>query len=166
MLWFSQMRKNEDWPQWLRNFMLTLLLSSVQACASGTQPASIPVSANVGGWWSGTSIASCMAFQTPAGRCNAQQKITFDLIQKESGFAGSYSCAYGNMVCRNGNNKGRIESVTTLGTDFTLLRVQLPDGTSCTFKGVFQESQVSGGYTCYGGAAIIEQGSWRASRDY
>jgi len=151
--------------KWLRALMLTLLPLSVQACASATQPASIPVSANVGGRWSGTSVASCMTFQTPAGRCNAQQKITFDLIQRESGFTGAYTCAYGNMVCRNGNNKGRIESVTTSGTDTTLLRVQLPDGTSCMFKGVFQESQVNGGYTCYGGASIIEQGSWRASRD-
>jgi len=156
------MKIDRKWP---RHLILTLLLLSVHACASATQPASIPVSADVGGRWLGTSTASCMAFQTAPGRCNAQQKITFDLFQRDSGFTGAYSCAYGNMVCRNGNNKGRIESVTTSGTDTTLLRVQLPDGTSCIFKGIFQESEVNGGYTCYGGASIIEQGSWRASRD-
>ncbi len=70
------------------------------------------------------------------------------------------------MVCRNANDSGKIESVTAAGGDLTLIRVQLSDGTSCLYRGVFESTQVKGLYSCYGGAAIIEQGSWRAARDF
>jgi hypothetical protein len=151
----------------LRNLIFTLVLICVQACASVTdqsQTASVP--ADIGGQWSGTSVASCIPFQTPAGRCNAQQKVTFTITKSESGWSGSYSCAYGNMVCRNGNDSGQVASVTASGSDSTLIRVQLSDGTSCLFKGIFEKAEVKGVYSCYGGAAVIEQGSWRASRDF
>ncbi len=139
----------------------------LQACGTAMQPETAgSVSVDVEGQWSGTSVASCIAFQTPSGRCNAQQKVTFDFVRIGSAIKGSYSCAYGNMVCRNGNDSGRIDEVNASETDFTLIRVQLPDGTSCFYKGVFDKSQVKGLYSCYGGAAIIEQGSWRASRDF
>ena len=151
----------------LRNLILTLVLISIQACTSVNDQAQTPrVTADIGGQWSGISVASCIPFQTPSGRCNAQQKVTFSFVQNESGWSGSYSCAYGNMVCRNGNDLGQVASVTSSGSDFTLIRVQLSDGTSCLFKGIFQKTKVNGVYSCYGGAAVIEQGSWRASRDF
>jgi hypothetical protein len=154
-------------PKGLRNLILTLVLISIQACTSvSDQSQTAPVTAEIGGQWSGISVASCIPFQTPSGRCNAQQKVTFSFVKNESGWSGSYSCAYGNMVCRNGNDLGQVASVTTSGTDFTLIRVQLSDGTSCLYKGIFQKTKVNGVYSCYGGAAVIEQGSWRASRDF
>ncbi len=154
-------------PNRLRNLLLTLVLICAQACASVTdqsQTASVP--ADIGGQWSGISVASCIPFQTPSGRCNAQQKVTFAFTKGESTWSGSYSCAYGNMVCRNGNESGQVASVTASGSDFTLIRVQLSDGTSCLFKGIFEKAEVKGVYSCYGGAAVIEQGSWRATRDF
>lgn len=137
---------------------------AVYACAT-TQINTEPVFPNIEGQWSGTSVASCMAFRTPSGRCNAQQKITFNVVKTASVLKGQYSCAYGNMACRNGNDSGRIDAVTT-ENDFTLIRVQLSDGTSCLYRGVFEKAHVRGVYTCYGGAGVIEQGSWRAARDY
>src|ERR1700730_4587484 len=98
----------------LSNLIFTLVLMCVQACASVTdqsQTASVP--ADIGGQWSGTSVASCIPFQTASG------------------------------------------------SDSTLIRVQLSDGTSCLFKGIFEKAEVKGVYSCYGGAAVIEQGSWR-----
>lgn len=152
-------------PNRWRNLIFASVLICVQACVSATdQSQTAPVSADIGGQWSGVSVASCIPFQTPSGRCNAQQKVTFDLTKNDSGWSGSYSCAYGNMVCRNGNDLGQIASVTSSGGDFTLIRVQLSDGTSCLFRGIFEKAKVNGVYSCYGGAAVIEQGSWRASR--
>jgi hypothetical protein len=154
-------------PKRLRNFILTLVLIGVQACSSATdQSQTAPVPADIGGQWSGISVASCIPFQTPSGRCNAQQKVIFAFIKNESGWSGSYSCAYGNMVCRNGNESGKVVLVSAAGSDFTLIRVQLSDGTSCLFKGNFEKTKVNGVYSCYGGAAVIERGSWRASRDF
>ena len=154
-------------PKRLRNLLLTLVLISAQACGSITDQAqTAPVPADIGGQWSGISVASCIPFQTPSGRCNAQQKVTFTFTKNESGLSGSYACAYGNMVCRNGNDSGQVASVTASGSDYTLIRVQLSDGTSCLFKGIFEKAEVKGVYSCYGGAAVIEQGSWRASRDF
>jgi|SRR5208282_481270 len=154
-------------PKRLRNLIFTFVLISVQACAPvGHQSQTVPVAADIGGQWSGISVASCIPFQTPSGRCNAQQKMTFAFVKNESQWSGSYSCAYGNMICRNGNESGQVASVTASGRDFTLIRVQLSDGTSCLFKGIFERAKVNGVYSCYGGAAVIEQGSWRASRDF
>ena len=147
--------------------VLALIFCQVQACSSSQSfSQSAPVPAGVEGLWSGTSLASCERLTTEFGRCNAQQKITFNIVRSNSKQGGTYSCEYGNMVCRNGNDLGKIVGLTMTGSDLTRLRVELPDGSSCLFSGIFQKVEVRGIYQCYGGASIIEQGSWRASRQF
>ena len=155
------------WSASLLSVALALICRQFQACTplqSSPQSALFP--AGIEGLWSGTSVASCERFMTEFGRCNAQQKITFNIVRNDSKYVGTYSCAYGSMVCRNGNDLGKIVGVTLTGSDLTRLRVELPDGSSCLFSGIFQKEEVGGTYQCYGGAAIIEQGSWRASRQF
>ncbi|MGH7917353.1 MAG: hypothetical protein ACREQE_07780, partial [Candidatus Binataceae bacterium] len=52
------------------------------------------------GVWRGTSLAGCGNLFTPPNRCNAEQKISFTLVQKGPQLRGYYTCAYGNMNCR------------------------------------------------------------------
>jgi hypothetical protein len=157
----------ERWSGILLLVALALICCQFQACTrlqSSPQSALFP--AGIEGLWSGTSVASCEKLMTEFGRCNAQQKITFNIVRNDSKYVGTYSCAYGNMVCRNGNDLGKIVGVTMTGSDLTRLRVELPDGSSCLFSGTFQKEKVIGTYQCYGGASIIEQGSWQASRQF
>jgi hypothetical protein len=128
-----------------------------------TQSQTMNINTSILGIWSGTSTASCTFPYTRPGRCNAQQKITLLIIKKTNGYGGQYSCAYGNMVCRNANESGQIVAVTSPGGSLEQIRVELPDGTSCLYTGGFQTHQVKGTYACYGGASIIEQGYWQAS---
>ena len=66
-----------------------LVLISVQACASATdQSQTVPVTEDIGGQWSGISVASCIPFQTPSGRCNAQQKVTFSFVKNRIRLVG------------------------------------------------------------------------------
>jgi hypothetical protein len=86
-------------------------------------------------------------------------------FQKDSKITGYYRCATGNMICRNNNDTGKISSGSVIGQNLRL-RVSMPDGSSCLFNGVVAEAGVMGGYHCYQGAGLVDQGTWRASRSY
>src|ERR1700682_4147542 len=97
------------WSVSLQAVALVLFCCNFSACTtlqSSTQSAQVPT--QIAGLWSGTSIASCERLTTESGRCNAQQNITLNIVRIDSGLAGTYTCAYANMDCRNGNDLGKI----------------------------------------------------------
>jgi hypothetical protein len=122
--------------------------------------------AGVAGVWQGTSLASCAAFSHLPTRCNAEQKVTITLLQgPDAKFTGRYTCAYGNMDCYDENTTGKVIDVTLAGARMSI-RVIMPDGTSCIYTGINMNQTINGGYTCYQGGGLIEQGSWQSHRSY
>jgi hypothetical protein len=116
------------------------------------------------GVWEGLSLASCGTFSAP-NRCNAQEKITLTLLQGEKGLTGYYQCAYATMDCLGQNQTGKIVDAKLDGGQLWT-RVQMPDGTSCLYTGRTAGNRINGGYSCYGGGALIESGSWQGERTY
>jgi hypothetical protein len=118
------------------------------------------------GVWQGTTLASCAAFAHLPSRCNAEQNVTITLLESPDGkFSGRYTCAYGNMDCYHENTTGKVIDVTFADARMSI-RVMMPDATSCLYTGINVNETVNGGYTCYQGGGLIEQGSWQASRSY
>ncbi len=121
---------------------------------------------NVSGVWQGTTLATCATFVHLPSRCNAEQKVTITLLEAPGGgFTGRYSCAYGNMDCYDANYTGKVIEAEVNGPRLSI-RVMMPDGTSCIYTGFNTDQMINGGYTCYQGGGLIEQGSWQAHRSY
>src|SRR5690242_12511828 len=120
----------------------------------------------ISGVWQGTTLATCAAFAHLPSRCNAEQKVTITLLQGQNAkFSGRYTCAYGNMDCYDANYTGKVIEAGVVGKRMNI-RVMIPDATSCIFTGMNVNQTVNGGYTCYQGGGLIEQGSWQARRSY
>jgi hypothetical protein len=118
----------------------------------------------VGVWRGATQVTNC--FDSQPGRCGAQQKVTMTLLmQRSSVMIGKYKCEYGNQTCLGANTTGEIFDVSLRGSRL-LVRVKMPDGTSCLFAGRLKDAVVIGGYWCYAGGSILEQGIWRAQHVY
>jgi hypothetical protein len=142
--------------------------SGQPAANASSAPATSGAQAESGfsGVWQGTTLASCAAFAYLPSRCNAQQKVTITLLQAPDGkLTGRYTCAYGNMDCYHANYTGKVIDVSNAGARMTI-RVLMPDATSCVFSGIDVNQSVNGGYDCYQGGGLIEQGSWQARRSY
>ncbi len=140
--------------------------SNTDASPATSAPASPSASktGSVVGVWEGETQADCNT--SAANRCNARQNIRITMIEGESGLTGYYRCAYGTMNCYNMNETGKIVRATLNGNQMTA-RVQMPDGTSCIYTGrTVAGHGVNGGYSCYGGGALIESGSWKGRRSY
>jgi hypothetical protein len=135
--------------------------------APGAEPASnANAESGIAGVWQGTTLASCAEFAHLPSRCNAEQKVTITLLQgPNSKYSGRYTCAYGNMDCYDANDTGKVVDVGTVGGRMTI-RVMMPDATSCIFTGMNMSQTINGGYSCYQGGGLIEEGSWRARRSY
>ncbi len=121
------------------------------------------------GLWQGElRVIPCFA-GTPReiGRCNAVNRISFDLRQRDSTLTGDYRCAIGTMVCRDANttDRGTVVSGTVSGRDLTM-RVMLPgDLSSCLYHGSqYTAGELRGGYRCYQGGGLAEVGVWQVSR--
>jgi hypothetical protein len=126
------------------------------------------------GLWEGTSTSACLPMQPDASRCNAVEKITFQLFQQGAKLTGHYTCATGNMVCRDSNTTGTIVNgkVRASAVDW---RVLLPDGSSCLFNGRPSPihspgnpaaRRLTGAYFCLQGGGYIEKGSYQVERGY
>ncbi len=118
------------------------------------------------GVWEGTTLASCAAFTYITSRCDAEQKVTITLLAGPHGkMTGRYMCAYGNMDCYDANYTGKVIDAGMEGARMSI-RVMMPDATSCIYTGINTNETINGGYTCYQGGGLIEEGSWRARRSY
>jgi len=127
------------------------------------EPAATPLP-NTVGVWEGTTVASC-GMSLP-NRCDAEELVTITLLQGEgSKLTGYYKCSYGNRDCYNMNETGKVMTASQNGSLLSIM-VTMPDASTCRFNGRIENGAVNGGYTCYNGAALLEQGSWRARRSY
>ncbi|HLK80846.1 MAG TPA: hypothetical protein VKT99_05025 [Xanthobacteraceae bacterium] len=119
----------------------------------------------VTGVWRGESSAECGTLIPDPSRCGAVNDITLTLLQEGAKVSGLYTCAYGNMDCRNSNDTGKVAQ-GTMGPSLLRLRVMMPDGSDCMFNGQLRRDRIAGGYLCLQGGGLVERGIWRASRSY
>jgi hypothetical protein len=134
----------------------------IQACSVVFPPPQRPT-LNVTGNWQGTSLTACGVMLLEQGRCNAVERISFSLFQDGTKLTGVYRCSPGTMVCQNMNDGGQVVASTLEGS-LGRIRVELPDGSTCIFNGNFKTESVVGGFGCYQGGGLLEQGSWQATR--
>jgi predicted small lipoprotein YifL len=141
--------------------------------ASSAAPAQSAAGAEQGytGLWEGTSTATCLPFQPDITRCNAVQKITLRMFQEGSKLTGQYTCAPGNIVCRDSNTTGTIADGKVRDGNAGI-RVMLSDGSSCLFNGrpspgsTAQAMKLAGSYLCMQGGGLLERGSFQVERSY
>ncbi len=144
------------------------MLLPIAACAT-SQTIEKPA-ANLTGVWRGeTRVIPCPAnmLATETGRCNAINRITFNLRQTDSALEGTYGCGIGTLVCRDANTTtyGTVTSGTVSGRN-VFMRVLLPgDLSSCLYNGfVTSPGAMWGDYRCYQGGGLVEYGQWQVSR--
>jgi hypothetical protein len=117
---------------------------------------------NVSGLWSGTTLVTPCGFAL-SGRCNAQNKITLNLTQQNNRITGSYTCAYGTMICRNGgaDNTGKVVSGRAAGNQIRL-SISIPADTSiCYYNGMLTSTTAMyGTYMCFNSGDLVEEGTW------
>ena len=96
----------------------------------------------------------------------AQQVVTITLFEgKNSTVNGYYKCSYGNQTCLGQNTTGKVVAASMDGPNI-LIRVMLPDATSCLLRGRVVHSTVTGEYYMYAGGGVLEYGEWRARHSY
>jgi hypothetical protein len=140
-------------------FGLVIANAAGPACAQNTN--------NVAGLWSGTTRVQPPCLFT-SGRCNAVNNITFLFRQKGDRLKGKFTCAYGNMICRNGgaDNTGKIVSGRVAGNQIRISVVLPSDVSNCYYNGVFTSATaIRGAYSCYQGGELQEEGMWNVTRN-
>ena len=121
-----------NWAHWPVVYFAVLSFAFLGCFAAGRTDAPRP---NVTGVWLGRSEASCGAFLHERGRCLAMQNITFSPIQDEqSTVSGYYKCSYGNSVCLNLNELGKVR-YAKIDSGVLSMRVMMEDGSDCIFDG-------------------------------
>jgi hypothetical protein len=120
------------------------------------------------GLWTGTiRVIPCMNLKDRS-RCNATNSVTFTFLQDGSNVTGHYTCAMGSQVCRNGNadNNGKIVSGRVSGQSIYFTVIVPADVSSCRYSGnSLSPGQLRGGYNCYEGGGLVEQGSFEVTRE-
>lgn len=148
-----------------RSLPLILLLVTWVAihCAAGSACAQ---EASLNGYWAGTTrVTPPCAFSS--GRCNAVNKITFRFAQHGGRIKGKYTCAYGNLICRNGgaDDTGKIVSGRIAGNEIRLSVVVPSDVSNCYYNGrLTSPTTIHGAYTCYQGGELLEEGIFDVSQ--
>jgi hypothetical protein len=155
--------------RFLRLLLPTLLVLLLFGWRQASAQTASPTPANPGeqqlGVWSGSTRAGCNV-DSISSRCNAVQKVSITLYKGADGkLTGFYKCAYGNQDCYDLNERGKVVAASVTGKE-VMMRVQMPDGSSCIFSGRNVGDDVNGGYSCANGGAPFERGVWRAHRSY
>jgi hypothetical protein len=136
------------------------------AAIFGTAGVAGAQAANVAGLWSGTSRVMPPCFFS-AGRCNAVNKITFNLTQNGEHIRGKYTCAYGNQICRKGgmDNQGKVVGGRVSSNQVRISIVIPNDVSNCYYNGmIYSANSIRGGYSCYQGGELVEEGNWDVQR--
>ncbi|HEY2104564.1 MAG TPA: hypothetical protein VGH29_02185 [Candidatus Binataceae bacterium] len=144
----------------LAAFFLTL---AAIFSAAGAARAQTP---DVAGLWSGTTrVTPPCSFSS--GRCNAVNNVTFTLRLKGDRIKGKFTCAYGNLICRNGgaDNTGKVVSGRQSGNQIRLSVVLPADVSNCYYNGMFTSADaIRGSYMCYQGGELLEEGVFDLKR--
>jgi hypothetical protein len=121
---------------------------------------------DISGLWTGTTrVTPPCSFSS--GRCNAVNNITFSIQQNGNRFKGKFTCAYGNLNCRNGgaDNTGKIVSGRINGADLRISVVVPADVSNCYYNGrVLSPNSIRGAYSCYQGGELLEEGIFDVKR--
>jgi len=120
------------------------------------------------GIWTGTLRVFPCGTLMDRGRCGAINKITFSIIDDGTKVSGTYTCAIGTQICRNGNadKSGSIVSATSNGNNIRFSVVVPADVSNCNYNGFTPSpGQMRGAYSCYNGGSLAEQGSFQVSRE-
>ena len=137
--------------------ILAAIFSAGLACAQ---------TPDVTGLWSGTTrVVPPCSFSS--GRCNAVNNVTFTMRLKGNRIKGKFTCAYGNLICRNGgaDNTGKIVSGRVSGNEIRLSVVLPSDVSNCYYNGQFTSpNSIRGSYMCYQGGELLEEGMWDVKR--
>jgi hypothetical protein len=141
---------------------ILILAAAILAAAMAAHAQNTEVS----GLWAGTTrVMPPCAFSS--GRCNAVNNITFNFQQKGDRIKGKFTCAYGNLICRNGgaDSSGKIVSGRIAGNQIRLSVVVPADVSNCYYNGVFTSpTAIRGAYSCYQGGELLEEGMWDVKR--
>lgn len=141
---------------------LFLILAAIFS-AAGPACAQTP---SVAGMWSGTTrVTPPCSFSS--GRCNAVNNVTFAMRLSGNRIKGKFTCAYGNLICRNGgaDSTGKIVSGRVSGNQIRLTVVLPADVSNCYYSGVFTSpNAIRGSYMCYQGGELLEEGMWDVKR--
>jgi hypothetical protein len=97
------------------------------------------------------------------GLAGQTRNIKLSLRQFGDKITGTYYCSAGNSTCRDNNETGSIDG-TANGDQVNLNIIVLPDASKCRYTGILTYNG-NGQYTCYSRGAIVEQGTWTATRD-
>jgi len=139
---------------------LTIALIAICARVAHAQ------TADISGLWTGTTrVMPPCSFSS--GRCNAINNITFSFRQKGDRIKGKFTCAYGNLICRNGgaDTSGKIVSGRIAGNQIRLSVVIPADVSNCYYNGMFSgPNALRGGYSCYQAGELLEEGMWDMKR--
>jgi hypothetical protein len=140
-----------------------LLIAASIISAAGSARAQSP---DVAGLWSGTTrVTPPCSFSS--GRCNAVNNVTFTLRWKGDRLRGKFTCAYGNLICRNGgaDNTGKVVSGRVSGSDIRLSVVVPADVSNCYYNGILTSpNSIRGSYMCYSGGELLEEGMFEVKR--
>jgi hypothetical protein len=148
---------------------LLVLTMAVGLCSVSGAQESMPAPGDFTGTWEGTiRVTPCRALSmTESGRCNAVNKITLTIIQHDSKITGAYHCSIGTQICRNGNadDSGKITSGSASGSSIRFSVLITSDLSNCAYNGYSPApGKIRGGYSCYVGGGLAEQGMWEVSR--
>jgi hypothetical protein len=144
-----------------RSLPLMVLFFTLVAIHVGAAPACAQETYVTGLWSGATRVTPPCAFSS--GRCNALNEITFTFKQQGDRIKGKYTCAYGNLNCRNGgaDNTGQIVSGRISGDDIRFSVIIQADVSNCYYNGrLTSPNTMHGGYSCYQGAELLEEGIW------
>ncbi len=155
-----------------RCLILCILCGSILAAGPGaTGPADAQTDnppAGFSGTWTGTlRVTPCMATLRDRSRCGAVNNITFTIVEDGSEVSGHYTCAVGTAICRNGNDakNGKITSGRVSGKQIRFSVLVPSDVSNCNYTGYSSEpGTMRGGYSCYQGGGLIEQGMFQVTR--
>lgn len=148
-----------------------LVVGGLAGCTgvNGFKQPTEPPAVDMTGNWTGTiRVIPCnTAYTSNGGRCNAVNRIEFNLVQDDGDLSGAYRCAIGNMICRAGNttNYGTVQSGWVSGNQLSI-SVFLPgDLSNCRYTGNSETPNTARGrYSCYQGGSLVEQGQWQLDR--
>jgi hypothetical protein len=144
-----------------------LVVAAATAAAVPAKAQTPTAPAGFTGIWKGTLRVSCLSRMPDRGRCGAVNDITFTIIEDGSQVSGHYTCAIGTAICRNGNDArtGQITSGKVDGKNIRFSIVVPSDVSSCNYSGYSPEpGSMRGGYSCYEGGGLIEQGMFEVMR--
>jgi hypothetical protein len=138
----------------MRACVLAAIFSAVDVCYGRAT--------NVAEYWFGTTRVIPCVF-SPSDRCNAVNNITLTLTHQGDRIKGKYTCAYGNLICRNGgaDDTGNVVSGQISGNEIQLSVIIPADVSTCYYNGrLTSPTTIHGRYSCYQGGGLLEQGIW------